>query len=242
MKRSVACMMLITLLLSSLLSSCSSQKKIEDLNKENKKLKEDVELHRQEAAKLRLDMRKLQEQHGRLGFLSDKLKGVKARVMTNYGDIELEFFPDKAPVHCFNFITRAESGFYNNTQFHRIIPGFMIQGGDPNSRDGDPTNNGQGGPIVNIPHEFNDTKHVPGILSMARISNPAAGAGSQFFIMHGDSPNLNGKYTAFGKVTKGMDVVNEIATVKTYGNQKPQLRDHPVKPVVIRRIEVFRYQ
>ncbi|RMF56672.1 MAG: peptidylprolyl isomerase [Calditrichaeota bacterium] len=156
------------------------------------------------------------------------------------GTIELEFFPEKAPLHCFNFITRAESGFYNGTQFHRIIKGFMIQGGDPKSKDKDPYNDGTGGPIVNIPNEFNEIHHGPGILSMARVSDPSVGAGCQFFIMHGDAPQLDKQYTVFGKVTKGMEVVDKIANVPTYGNRNPRLRDHPIEPVIIRRIEVFR--
>ncbi|RMI20092.1 MAG: peptidylprolyl isomerase, partial [Calditrichaeota bacterium] len=192
-------------------------------------------------------MRKLQKDFSRLRFLARQLKGVKARIKTNYGDIELELFPDKAPLHCFAFVTRAESGFYDNTQFHRVIPGFMIQGGDPNSRDKDPYNDGMGGPLVNIPHEFNDTKHVPGVLSTARVSDPNVGAGCQFFIMHGEAPHLDGQYTAFGRVTKGMEVVDRIANVQTYrksgrplqGREKA-LADHPVKPVIIKTIEVYR--
>ncbi len=169
----------------------------------------------------------------RFGFLAQKIQGVKARIKTNFGDIETGFFPEKAPIHCFNFITRAESGFYDGTMFHRVIKGFMIQGGDPLSKDDNPANDGGGGPIVNIPHEFNDIKHTKGILSMAR-ANMRLGAGSQFFIMHGVNPGLDGQYTVFGKVTKGLDVVDKIATMKT------SKRDRPVKNVVIETIEVYR--
>ena len=144
-----------------------------------------------------------------------------------------------APVHVFNFVARAESGFYDNTQFHRVIPGFMIQGGDPNSRDDNKLNNGQGGPLTMIPHEFNSTRHERGILSMARVSDKTAGAGSQFFIMHADRFHLDNEYTAFGRVTSGMDVVDRIAEVEKHTDE-PRLRDHPVNPVVIRTIEVYK--
>ena len=169
----------------------------------------------------------------RFSFLARKIRGVKARIKTNFGDIETEFFPEKAPIHCFNFITRADSGFYDGTLFHRVIKGFMIQGGDPLSKDDNPANDGSGGPIVSIPHEFNDIKHTKGILSMARADMPS-GAGSQFFIMHGANPGLDGQYTVFGKVTKGLDVVDKIAMTKTSKG------DRPAQNVVIETIEVYR--
>jgi cyclophilin family peptidyl-prolyl cis-trans isomerase len=163
----------------------------------------------------------LQKDKIKLDFLAKQLEGVTATINTSEGPISLEFYPQKAPIHVFNFITRAESGFYDGTTFHRVIEGFMIQGGDPNSKDNNPNNDGQGGPIANIPHEFNDIKHEPGILSMARISNVNAGAGSQFFIMHGTSPNLDGQYTVFGKVTDGMEVVNKIAKTQKDNRDRP---------------------
>lgn len=172
-----------------------------------------------------------------LDFLIKQMSDVKARIITNYGTIEVEFFPEKAPLHCFNFISRAESGYYDNTQFHRVIKGFMIQGGDPNTKTDRKETYGQGGPIVNVPHEFNEVKHTPGILSMARPGNVALGAGSQFFIMHAAYPSLDGQYTVFGKVTSGMDVVDKIANVPT---NEPGRLDRPQKPVVIRTIEVYR--
>ncbi len=174
-----------------------------------------------------------------LSQLSGYLEGAKAQIHTNHGTIEVEFFNDLAPVHVFNFVARAESGFYDNTQFHRVIPGFMIQGGDPNSRDDNKLNNGQGGPLTMIPHEFNSTRHERGILSMARVSDKTAGAGSQFFIMHADRFHLDNEYTAFGRVTSGMDVVDRIAEVEKHTDE-PRLRDHPVNPVVIRTIEVYK--
>ncbi|OGJ92084.1 MAG: hypothetical protein A2268_05730 [Candidatus Raymondbacteria bacterium RifOxyA12_full_50_37] len=167
------------------------------------------------------------------------MEGLKARIKTSEGDIEVKFFTNEAPLHCFNFITRAECGFYDNTQFHRVIPGFMIQGGDPNSKDADPANDGMGGPIVAIPHEFNSIKHVRGILSMARTGDVTAGAGSQFFVMHGDSPQLDNQYTVFGEVISGLEIVDKIATTPT-NKTNPRLRDHPIKPMVIKGIEIYR--
>jgi len=215
-----------------LLTSCTNKKELErltsladQLQNENKELKADLLATR--AVSKRLD------------FLADKLKGIKARMITNYGNMEFEFFPEVAPITVFNFIARAESGFYNNAQFHRVIKDFMIQAGDPNSKDNNPFNDGQGGPAVNIPHEFNDIRHEPGVLSMARQSNVSAGAGSQFFIMHGTRPQLDHQYTAFGKVTNGMDIVDKIARVPI-NNGDPRLRDHPLKPVIIKTIEIFR--
>jgi peptidyl-prolyl cis-trans isomerase B (cyclophilin B) len=172
----------------------------------------------------------------RLRFLVQQSKNVKARIVTNAGTIEVKFHPENAPIHCFSFITRAESGFYNGTKFHRVIPGFMIQGGDPNSKDSNPADDGSGGPLLHIPHEFNETSHVPGILSMARVSDVSAGAGSQFFIIHDKSDFLNRQYTAFGEVTKGQDVVDRIATTKIH----PTIQDRPAKDMIIERIEVFR--
>jgi peptidyl-prolyl cis-trans isomerase B (cyclophilin B) len=210
------------------LTGCGTKKEIEELNADKAKL-------RQEISSLKAGA----EKAGALKFLAGKMQGIKARIVTNLGNIELAFMPGLAPVHCFNFITRAECGFYDNSQFHRVIKGFMIQGGDPNSRDKDPYNDGQGGPLVNIPHEFNSTHHGPGVLSMARVGDITQGAGCQFFIMHGDNPGLNNQYTAFGKVTAGMDVVNKIAETEI-NKTDPRLRDRPVKPVVIKKIEVYR--
>ena len=170
----------------------------------------------------------------RMVFLVNQIRNVKARIVTNMGDIEVKFHPQKAPIHCLTFISRAEAGFYNNTKFHRVIRNFMLQGGDPNSKDDNPSDDGMGGPLVHMPHEFNDIRHVSGILSTARVSDVNAGAGSQFFIMHGTSPNLDNQYTAFGEVTKGMGVVNKIADTTTGPG------DRPVRDMIIKRIDVFR--
>lgn len=169
----------------------------------------------------------------RLDFLSSRMRGAGAVIKTNYGNITVEFFPDKAPITILNFISHAEAGFYNGAQFHRIMKNFMIQGGDPNSKDKDPSNDGQGAPKVAIPHEFSDLKHEPGVLSMARVPDITAGAGSQFFIMHGAAAHLDGQYTIFGKVTSGMDIVNKIATLPT-----DPANNRPTQPVIINAVEI----
>jgi len=171
-----------------------------------------------------------------MDFLMSQLQGVKARIITNVGNIELQFFPEKAPLHCFNFITRAEGGFYDNTLFHRVIPGFMIQSGDPLTKTSDKSTYGTGGPLIAIPHEFNDISHERGILSMARTADVSAGAGSQYFIMHGSAPQVDRQYTVFGKVTKGLEVVDKIATVDKNQNDMPLNLDQ----VRVKRIEIYK--
>lgn len=141
------------------------------------------------------------------------------------GDVvEFEFLKDKAPNTCENFIKLAKKGFYDGLIFHRVIDGFMIQGGCP-------LGNGTGGPGYTINAEFNDTKHVPGIVSMARSRDPNS-AGSQFFICVADCPHLDNNYTAFGRVTKGYDVVEKISKVKV------NLQDRPLEPVVMKKVYV----
>ena len=119
---------------------------------------------------------------------------------TSFGDFEARFFPDKAPNHCLNFKKLANSGFYDGTKFHRVIPNFMIQAGDILSRDGNKSNDGQGGPGWTVDAEFNDKKHVRGILSMARSPKGPNTAGSQFFICVSPQPHLDGQYTVFGEI------------------------------------------
>lgn len=140
--------------------------------------------------------------------------------MDNGGIIELELYPDKAPETVANFEKLVQEGFYDGLTFHRIIRGFMIQGGDP-------TGTGMGGSSEKIKGEFasngflrNDLRHERGVISMARSANPNS-ASSQFFIMHEDAPHLDGDYAAFGKVTKGLDVVDEIALTRTGFGDKP---------------------
>ncbi len=148
------------------------------------------------------------------------LAGEIAVIETKFGNIELEFFEDKAPGHVNNFKTLAKKGFYNGTLFHRVIPGFMIQGGDPNSKSPDRSMHGMGGPGYSIKAEFNDTRHDRGILSMARSQDPNS-AGSQFFIVVKAANFLDGKYTAFGKVIKGMDVADKIVSAQRDRNDNP---------------------
>ncbi|MDI9638595.1 peptidylprolyl isomerase [Kamptonema cortianum] len=144
-----------------------------------------------------------------------------AVIKTNHGRIVVKFMPDKAPKHVENFKNLASSGFYDGVRFHRVIPGFMIQGGDPNSRDMPREYHGTGGPDHSIPAEFNDVSHTPGILSMARTSDPNS-AGSQFFLMHKHSPFLDGQYSVFGQVIEGMDVVEKIVNLPRDARDNPK--------------------
>ena len=148
----------------------------------------------------------------------------------DYGEMELELYPESAPITTENFVKLVKEGFYNGLTFHRIIKGFMIQGGCPKG-------NGTGGPGHTIKGEFsfngvnNPIKHTRGVISMARAMNPDS-AGSQFFIMHEDAPHLDGQYAAFGKVVKGIEVVDKIVEVKT------DFRDKPLTPVIIESITI----
>jgi len=152
-------------------------------------------------------------------------KGPKVIIKTKLGEIEIKLFPDKAPKHVENFLKLAKSGFYNGTIFHRVIPGFMIQGGDPNTKDLNKKElYGMGGPGHSVKAEFNDMPHKRGIVSMARSNDPDS-AGSQFFIVVEDSPFLDGKYTAFGQVVKGLGVADKIV------NQPRDARDNPLERI-----------
>ena len=156
-----------------------------------------------------------------------KMAETRAVIETKFGNIELKFFPDVAPNHVNNFIELAKKGFYDGTTFHRIIPGFMIQGGDPNSKDPDKSRHGMGGPGHSVKAEFNSTPHKRGILSMARSSQPDS-AGSQFFICVADAPFLDRQYTAFGEVVSGMDAADKIV------NQPRDKRDNPNERIEIK--------
>ena len=151
--------------------------------------------------------------------------------MEDGGVIRAELYPDVAPKTVENFVSLVHKGFYDGVIFHRVIPGFMIQGGDP-------TGTGMGGPGHTIPGEFtangfkNDLKHTRGVLSMARTMDPNS-AGSQFFIMHMDAPHLDGQYAAFGKVIEGIEVVDSIArTPRNMANDKPR-QDQRMKKVTV---------
>lgn len=151
--------------------------------------------------------------------------------MENHKQIKIELYPDKAPISCENFTKLASEGFYDGLIFHRVIKDFMIQGGCPEGT-------GMGGPGHNIKGEFaingvdNPTKHDRGVLSMARSQSPNS-AGSQFFIMHQNSPHLDGQYAAFGKVIEGMDVVDEIAETDVDYNDRPKSEQKILKMTVV---------
>ena len=157
------------------------------------------------------------------------LTGIRARIDTSAGAMTFEFFPDKAPGHVENFVKLAEKGFYDGTGFHRVIKGFMIQGGCPKG-------DGTGGPGYTIKAEFNDVHHSRGVLSMARSQSPDS-AGCQFFVCHGDAGFLDGKYTAFGKLVEGDDVLEKIATAPT---QPGGERSKPVTTVKITKVSIQR--
>jgi peptidyl-prolyl cis-trans isomerase B (cyclophilin B) len=149
-----------------------------------------------------------------------KMSETRAIIETSLGNIELKFFPDVAPNHVSNFVELAKKRFYDGTTFHRVIPKFMIQGGDPNSKNPDRSKHGMGGPGHTIKAEFNDKPHKRGALSMARAADPDS-AGSQFFICVADSYFLDKQYTVFGEVTSGMDVVDKIVSQKRDKNDNP---------------------
>jgi peptidyl-prolyl cis-trans isomerase B (cyclophilin B) len=141
-----------------------------------------------------------------------------ATIETTAGSMTVEFWPDVAPGHVQNFVDLAKKGFYEGLIFHRVIPGFMIQGGCPQG-----TGTGSNG-SVRLKAEFNnraDRRHVRGVLSMARSNDPNS-ASCQFFVMHQDSPHLDGKYSAFGKVTSGMETVDKICALPTGANDRPR--------------------
>jgi peptidyl-prolyl cis-trans isomerase B (cyclophilin B) len=216
------------LIVAGMLISCGgvSQEEHDSVQSEMKSLRNDLTVTQRKLADTEKQVgderARAQIVNDRFKFLVQKTKGVKARIKTNHGNIEVEFYPEHAPLHCFNWITRAESGFYDGTLFHRVIPGFMIQGGDPLSKDNNPANDGSGGPIIAIPWEINELKHTRGILSMASVGDPRAGAGSQFFVMHQAYPSLDGKYTVFGKATKGLEVVDKIVNLPRGPNNRPK--------------------
>ena len=149
-----------------------------------------------------------------------QMSETKAVIETKFGNMELQFFPDVAPSHVKNFIDLAKKGFYDGTLFHRVIPGFMIQGGDPNTKNPDRSKHGTGGPGYTVKAEFNDKPHKKGTLSMARASDPHS-AGSQFFICVAPASFLDRQYTVFGEVVSGMEVADKIIS------QPRDKRDNP---------------
>ncbi len=163
---------------------------------------------------------------------------VHARIhVLDRGTIELALYPEVAPATVENFAKLAREGFYDGTTFHRVIPGFMIQGGDPNTRDDDPKDDGDGGPGYTIEDEFNFAPHARGVVSMANMGRPNT-AGSQFFIVHADARHLDGKHAAFGRVVSGLDVLDQIASVETDEHGRWGPKNRPIESVVIERIEI----
>ncbi|AIE84292.1 putative cyclophilin type peptidyl-prolyl cis-trans isomerase [Fimbriimonas ginsengisoli Gsoil 348] len=157
-------------------------------------------------------------------------------MQTNFGRIVIRFLDDKAPNHVANFKKLAREGFYDGTKFHRVIPGFMVQGGDPNSRSADRSTHGTGGPAQRVNAEFNDTPHVRGILSAARSSDPNS-AGSQFFLMVANAPHLNGQYSAYGEIVEGMDVVDKIVQLPRDSRDNPL----PANPAILESVTIEPY-
>jgi len=154
---------------------------------------------------------------------------VNVLVETSLGQIKFQLLPELAPEHVRNFTKLAESGLYDGTLFHRVIPGFMIQGGDPNTKDPSLKSQwGMGGPGYNIKAEFNSRSHLRGIVSMARSQDPDS-AGSQFFIVTSDSTFLDREYTVFGQVTEGMDIADKIVNLPRDSNDCPQQEAKMVK-------------
>jgi peptidyl-prolyl cis-trans isomerase B (cyclophilin B) len=153
----------------------------------------------------------------------EKMSTTKAIIETKFGAITLKFYPDVAPGHVKNFIDLAKKGFYDGTTFHRVIPGFMIQGGDPNSKNADKGAHGTGGPGYTIKAEFSDRPHKRGTLSMARSGHPDS-AGSQFFLCVKDSSFLDRQYTAFGEVESGIEVADKIVSQPKDSNDNPKER------------------
>ena len=168
-------------------------------------------------------------------FMSCAKEEKVAVISTQFGDMIVEFYEDVAPMHVESFKILADEGYFDKTTFHRVIPGFVIQGGDPNSKDDNRMNDGTGGRAGKyfgigrendpnswtIPAEFNDKKHVKGTLSMARSQNPNSGS-SQFFICHAATPQLNNQYTVFGQVVDGLDVIDNIVYVDRPKKQNPR--------------------
>ncbi len=152
-------------------------------------------------------------------------KAPRAVLKTKFGEMEIVFFPELAPKHVKSFLTLAKKGYFNGTIFHRVIPGFMIQGGDPKTKDPSKIKEfGTGGPGYTVPAEFNKIPHEKGILSAARTADPNS-AGSQFFIMVARSKSLDGQYTVFGEVVKGIEVADQIVS------QPRDRRDMPLERI-----------
>lgn len=167
----------------------------------------------------------------------DATRDVAIVTIRNMGEIRVELFPDRAPNTVGAFEQLAQDAFYDGTTFHRIIPGSVIQGGDPNSRNRDPRDDGDGGADFQLRAEFNDVDHRRGVVSMARGGRDDSARG-QFFVCLADRPELNGAYTAFGRVIAGMDVVDRIAAVPRDEFGRRGKPDRPIEDVVIESVRI----
>jgi len=167
--------------------------------------------------------------------LKDVADDEVAVIETDLGRIVLEFYPKVAPQHCRSFKRLADNGFYDGTKFHRVVPGFVIQGGDILSRDADPANDGTGDPGYTLPAEFSNIPHERGILSMARKGYSVDTAGSQFFICVGAAHQLDGQYTVFGRVIEGMEVADKIVAAAS-----PHQTQTPANAVVMNKVKVVK--
>ncbi len=159
----------------------------------------------------------------------------RVRLKTDRGDIVVAMYAGMAELHVANFVERCSSGYYNGTKFHRIDPSARIQGGDPNSRDGEPSSWGQGGPDETIPYEENDLYHFEGVLSAAKLPGDAESSGSQFFVTVAPAHHLDGQHVIFGAVLEGMDIVRAIAQ----GPIEEGTTDRPAEPVVVLETELL---
>jgi peptidyl-prolyl cis-trans isomerase B (cyclophilin B) len=175
-----------------------------------------------------------------LGRIREAPHDVAVITLRDLGSIRIELLPEIAPETVANFIKLSEQGFYDGTYFHRVIPGFMIQGGDPNTKNNDPRDDGQGNPGYTIPDEFTDYPHRRGTVSMANAGSIHSG-GSQFFIVHADSFALDRGYAAFGRVTQGMEVVDAVTRLEidVYGRYGPTDRPYP-KSALVESIRIER--
>jgi len=158
--------------------------------------------------------------------------------VAGFGSIVIDLYPELAPKTVANFIELAQEGFYVGTTFHRVVPGMMIQGGCPNTKDKLPDNDGQGGLERNLPDEFNAAPHVRGAVSMANTGRRNSG-GTQFFVMHDDVPHLDGKHAIFGRVSAGMDVIDAITDVEVDRTGRWGPHDRPIENIVVNGVEIL---
>ena len=167
------------------------------------------------------------------------LQRTRVLLVTSLGTLEIALRPDVAPAHVRNFVTLAQSGFYDGTRFHRVIQGLLAQGGDPNSRDDDPRNDGTGGPGFRLKAEFNDLPHRKGAVSMARDPQDPDSAGSQFFLMHGRVPEYDRQFTVFGEIARGLEVLDRICAVRVRARAPGGVAELPETDVWLKRALVL---